>query len=137
MPRFDIRKMLMGNPDIFADLKFLQISTLPFELPPINNITLGSKIYVNNAGQKHSGGDNLAGAYASGVLIQRAQRQINFPGYQLIRDSQMTTYSNNNGKVTKYDMISLYSFKQTELLGLFSNPIDYYHYCYIDNNKLN
>ena len=51
-------------------------------------------------------------------------------------DAQMMTYKNHDGSVTKYDMISLFSLRPPELLGVFRNPIDYYRYCYIDTKTM-
>ena len=52
MTNFEIRKILIGDPEVFTDLKFLQVSTLPLELHPIENIKIYYKGDVNNAGQK-------------------------------------------------------------------------------------
>ncbi|MDB4430362.1 GIY-YIG nuclease family protein [bacterium] len=49
----------------------------------------------------------------------------------------MLTYKNHDGKAAKYDMISLFSLRPPELLGVFRNPVDYYRYCYIDDKTLN
>ena len=52
MTNFEIRKILIGDLEVFTDLKFLQVSTLPLELHPIENIKIYYKGDVNNAGQK-------------------------------------------------------------------------------------
>ena len=51
-PHFNISPILMGDPEVFTDIKFLQVSTLPLELHPIENIKIYYKGDVNNAGQK-------------------------------------------------------------------------------------
>ena len=32
MPRFGIRQIILGHPEVFTNIKFIEISTLPFEL---------------------------------------------------------------------------------------------------------
>ena len=122
---------------MFTDISFLQVSTLTFELHQTKNITIYSKGYVDHTGQNHSGNENIVNAYSTGVPMQRVRIQINFPGYQIMKDSQIKTYRNRNGKAAKYDMISLYSLLPIEFIGVFSNPIYYYSYWFIYNNTLN
>ena len=43
IPHFEIRQILMGNPEVFTNLKFIEISTLPFELHPTNSIKLDAQ----------------------------------------------------------------------------------------------
>ncbi|MDB4430361.1 hypothetical protein N9140_00205, partial [bacterium] len=48
MPHFEIRQIMMGDPEVFTDLDFIQVSTLPFELRPTNSIVLDSKGNIVN-----------------------------------------------------------------------------------------
>ena len=52
-------------------------------------------------------------------------------------NKQMATYINHNGSSTKYDMISLFLLQPPELLGVFTNPIDYFRLCHIDEKPMN
>lgn len=42
MPHFEIRQIIMGDPEVFTNLDFIQIPTLPFELQPTNGIIIDS-----------------------------------------------------------------------------------------------
>ena len=79
---------------------------------------------------------NISDTYASGVPMQRARLQVDLPDYHCMNDSQMTTYRNHNGKASRYDMISIFSLRPPELLGVFCNPIDYYRCCVIDEGRV-
>ena len=52
-------------------------------------------------------------------------------------NNHMATYRNNNGSPTKYDMIFLFLLRPTELLGVFTNPIDYFRLFHIDEKPTN
>ena len=43
MPHFEIRQILLGHHEVFTNLDFIQISTLPFEMRPSNTIKLDLK----------------------------------------------------------------------------------------------
>ena len=43
MPHFEIRQIILGHHEVFTNLEFIQISTLPFELRPTNSIKLDLK----------------------------------------------------------------------------------------------
>ena len=43
IPHFRICQILMGVPEVFTNLKFIEISTLPFELHPTNSIKLDAQ----------------------------------------------------------------------------------------------
>ena len=55
MPHFEIRQILLGDPEVFTNMEFVEISTLPFKLRPSNCIkldTIGNVIVGNNV-QEH------------------------------------------------------------------------------------
>ena len=47
-------------------------------------------------------------------------------------NNQMVTYINHNNSSTKYDMISLFLLRPPELLGVLTNPIEYFSLFHID-----
>ena len=136
MPYFEIRQIIMGDAEVFTNLTFISLSTLPFELRPTNSIKLDNKGNVINTNPDYDAELNVADAYASGVPMQRARLQINLPEYHRMTDGQMITYRNHNGKAARYDMISLFSLRPPELLSVIRNPVDYYRCCYIVEDKL-
>ena len=75
--------------------------------------------------------------FASGPAMQRLRNQDNIPLYQHMTNNQMATYINHNGSSTKYDMISFFLLQTPELLGVFTNPIDYFRLCHIDEKPMN
>ena len=59
-PHFEIRQMMMGNEEIFTNMKFISISTLPYELRPTNRIELNQKgEVVNNNNQNDNPEDSF------------------------------------------------------------------------------
>ena len=50
--------------------------------------------------------------------------------------NQSLRYQNHDGKTSKYDMISIFSLRPPELLGVFRNPIGYFRYCYIEKKQM-
>ena len=43
MPMLEIRQVMFGDEEVFTNLEFVQICTLPFELRPTNSVKLDSK----------------------------------------------------------------------------------------------
>ena len=109
---------------------------LPFELRPTNKIRLD---YEGNVVQCVLGVDadtNAADAYAAGVPMQRAWLQLGLSIEHCMTGRQMATFRNQNGKSTKYDIISIFSLWPPELLSVFRNPVEYFRYCYIDEEQV-
>ena len=69
--------------------------------------------------------------------MQRLLNQNNIPLYQHMTNNQTETYINHNSSSTKYDMISLFSLRHPKLLGVFTNPIDYFRLCHINEKPMN
>ena len=125
---FEIRQILLGDPEVFTNMEYVEISTLPFELRPSNCIKLDTtgNVIVSNNVQEHP-----SDSFTCGTPIQLIRRRKNLPIYQQMTANQNLTYQNHDGKTSKYDMISIFSLHPPELLGVFRNPIDYFRYCYI------
>ena len=68
--------------------------------------------------------------------MQQIRIQMNLSNEQLMTESQCATYRNHDGRSSKYDMISIFSLRPPELLGVFRNPIDYIRYCHIEENQM-
>ena len=50
--------------------------------------------------------------------------------------SQRVTFRNHNGRSSSYDMISIFSLRPPELLGVFRNPVDYFRYCHNEEKQM-
>lgn len=134
---FEIRQLMMGDPEVLTDLTFIPISTLPFELRPTNTIELddeGNVISPNEDEIDGEDGNHNPDLFTEGIPMQRARMQFDLSEWHRMTEGQMLTYRNHNGKASKYDMISVFSLRPPELLGVFRNPIDYFRYCYIDED---
>ena len=128
-PHFELRQMLMGDEEIFTNMIFISLSTLPYELRPTNRIELNqSGEVVNN--DPHA--DHPEDSYMEKPPMQVIRLDNFFPRDQLMTDSQIATYKNHDGKAKSYDQISLFSLRPPELLKVFTNPVDYFRLCYID-----
>ena len=46
--------------------------------------------------------------------------------------SQLLAHHSHDGKIYRYDKISIFSLRPPELLGVFLNPLEYYQSCVID-----
>ena len=64
--------------------------------------------------------------------MKRLCNQKNLPLYKNMTNNQMVTYINHNNSSTKYDMISLFLLRPPELLGVLTNPIEYFSLFHID-----
>ena len=127
MSHFEIRQIIFGHPEVFTNLQFIDISTLPFELRPTN------KIYMSIKGEIANLNDNTDDDAQSNLpLVQTIRLRNNLDENQLMTESQSATYRNHDGKSSKYDMISLFSLRPPELLNVFTNPVDYFILCYIE-----
>lgn len=107
---FEMKKITMGDHEVLTDLNFLELSTLPFELRPTNGITLD---YDSDAIE------DPADSYSTGAPMQRAWPHPTLREQQRMTSSQARTYRNHRGKRTKYCMISVFSLRSPELLGVF------------------
>ena len=135
MPYFEIRQIIMGDMEVYTDLTFVDVSTLPFELRPANSIRLDSQGDVVQGVLECYADTDVADAYSAGVPMQRACLKVNLPKEQRMTGCQMVTFRNHNGKYAKYDMISIFSLRPPELLGVFRNPVDYFRHCHIDEEQ--
>ena len=75
-------------------------------------------------------------AFSFDPTIQRLRIQKHLPVTQHMTSSQIATYRNHDGSSSKYDMISIFSLHPPERLGVFTNPVDYFRLCHIDENNL-
>ena len=73
MPYFEIRQIMMGDPEVFTDLDFYSLSTLPFELRPTNTIHLDSSGNVIYDTPEFNA---IADSFSGGVPMQRARLQF-------------------------------------------------------------
>ena len=134
MSHFEIRQILLGDPEVFTNMNFVQIPTLPFELRPTNNIKLDTQGNVINEGDNEE--EHPSDTFTSGAPIQQIRTRSNLLVHQQMTPSQHLTYRNHQGKTSNYDMVSLFSLRPPELLGVFRNPIDYFRYCHIENKQM-
>ena len=108
--------MMMGNEEIFTNMKFISISTLPYELRPTNRIELNQKGEVVNDNNQN---DNPEDSFRNKPPMQ-VIRQDNFlPREQLLTENQIATYKNNDGNVKSYDQMSLFSLRGCVMLSVF------------------
>ena len=107
MPHFEIRQILFGDSEVFTNLQFTHISTLPFELQPTNKIVLDSNGNVVDEDFE----EDVPDGFDSGTTIHQIRKRkfIHDSPSQIMTQSQMATYRNHNGKSSRYDMISLFS----------------------------
>ena len=134
MPHFEIRQILLGDPEVFTNMNFVQIPTLPFELRPTNSIKLDTQGNVINNDIDEE--EHPSDAYTSGAPMQQIRSRSNLSEHQQMTSNQHLTYRNHHGKTSKYDMVSIFSLRPPELLGVFRNPIDYFRYCHIDHKQM-
>ena len=73
----------MGDPEVFTNLIFIQVPTLPFELRPTNSIKNDSQ-HPNDS-------------FTSGIPMQKIRMQMNLSDEQFMSENQCTTYRNHNG----------------------------------------
>ena len=128
MPYFEIRQIILGDAEVFTDLCFVPLSTLPFELRPSNKVKIDSKGKVVNPNPDYDSeaAENISDSYESQIPMQKARIDAHLSIYQHMTGSQLLTYHNHDGNAYRYDQISIFSLRPPELLGVFRNPIDYY-----------
>ena len=51
--------------------------------------------------------------------------------------SQLDTFRHHNGKISKYDIISVFLLRSSELLNVFINQVDYFRLCYVEQKPWN
>ena len=76
MPYFEIRQIIMGDMEVYTDLTFVDVSTLPFELRPANTIRLDSQGDVVQGVLEFDADTDDADAYSAGVMMQSARLQV-------------------------------------------------------------
>ena len=117
----------MGHSKVLTDRDWLELSTLPFELRPMNSVKLDNKGTVI---------ENPADVHSAGIPMQRARQQLLLREEQQMIAIQVITYRNHHGNVTKYCRISMFSMRPVELLKVFWNPIDYFRCCIIFDRRI-
>eukprot|EP00956_Cyclotella_meneghiniana_P018903 scaffold31899_cov24-Cyclotella_meneghiniana.AAC.1 len=105
-----------------------------FELRPSNAIKIDDKGDVVDP-RGHEDSDDTPDSFIAQIPMQRARFQFDLAEQHRMTATQMVTYRNHNGSASKYDMISIFSLRPPELLGVFRNPMDYFRYCSIDESK--
>ncbi len=136
MAHFETRQILMGHPEVFTDMEFIQISTSPFDLRQTNSIHLDIKdsVQYNQNMENRIHNTNPKDNYLTDPPMQHLRILNNLSEHQLMTPSQIGTYQNHDcGNSAKYDIISLFSLRPPELLNVFSNPTKYFRYCNIDD----
>ena len=132
-PHLEIRQIMMGDEEIFTNMTFIPLSTLPYELRPTNRIELNQNgDVVNN--DPHA--DHPEDSYRDKPPMQVIRMDNFLPTEQLMTENQIATYKNHDGKAKSYDQISLFSLRPPELLKVFTNPVDYFRLCYISNKTI-
>jgi len=124
MPYFEICQILLGHPKVYTNINFIEVSSLPFELRPHNAVSLNiNGDVIDNSDDLD---DHPSDIFVSGPLMQRLRNNLRLLTNQHMTDNQIATYCNHNGSSLNYDMISIFSLRLPELLGVFTNPIDYF-----------
>ena len=118
MITWEIRKLLMGQPDVYTNLHWENVPTKPLEVRKGNRIKLD-----------RSGAIIVPDAFSSNIPMEQAH--VNLPECQRMTKDQVATFRNHNGDSAKYDNTSIFSLRPLELLDIFSNPIEYFRFCYI------
>ena len=132
IPHFEIRQILLGHPEVFTNLEFIQISTLPFEQRPTNKVELDAKgDVVDTNNEENNEDEHPNDSYSTIPLMQQVRTRKNLCSNQRMTTNQLATYRNHNGNAAQYDMISIFSLRPPELLHVFQNPIIYFRLCYI------
>ena len=135
MAHFEIRQILMGHPEVFTNIEFIQICTFPFDLRPTNTVSLDIKGNVTNDHHQDANRDHInypVDNYSTLPPMQHIRILKNLQECQHMTTHQVSTYKNHNGNTARYDDISLFSLRPPELLKVFENPTEYYRFCYID-----
>lgn len=133
MPHFEIRQLLLGHEEVFTNLKFIDVSTLPYELRPSNRVELDNNGQVLNVNNQNYTVDS----FSSLPQIERIRINKSLRNEQMMTENQLYTYKKHGGKSVSYDKISIFSLRPPELLYIFQNPVDYFRYCSIDQKSMN
>ena len=110
MPYFEIRQIILGDAEVFNDLCFVPLSTLPFELRPSNKVEIDSKGKVINPNPDYDAeaAENISDSYESEIPMQKARIQADLSVHQLVTGSQLLTRHNHNRKACRSDKISIF-----------------------------
>ena len=110
MSYFEIRQIMLGDAEVFTDLFFVHLSTLPFELRPSNKVEIDSKGKVVNPNTDYDveAAENISDSYESQIPMQKARIDANLSVYQHMTGSQLITYHNHDRKAYRYDKISIF-----------------------------
>jgi predicted GIY-YIG superfamily endonuclease len=128
LPFIEIMQLLLGHPEVYTNLDFGVICTLPFGLRPTNSIKLDTFGEVVC--------ENPPDAFACGAPMQRLRQGKNLPKCQLMRESQVATYRNHLGKSSRYDEISIFSLRPPELLEVVTSPLAYFRFFHVDEKSM-
>ena len=149
-PHLEIRQMMLGHEEVFTNLDFVEICTLPFELRKHNAIKLNivSQVVDRDNNSDQNAADNNyentnnnqsrrpPDSYLNVPLMKRIREELNLQPEQLMTPNQVMTYKNQDGKAGSYDKISIFSLRPPELLNIFTNIVDYFRLCYICEDKI-
>ena len=124
MAHLEIRQIMDGVAEVLTNLPTVDVSTEPMEVRPGNRIEL-----------EISGAIITPDRFTSAIPMKKARSKL--PRCQQMTKDQVTTFRNYNGHAAKYDKISIFSLRPPELFDLFSNPVEYFRYCIIDEKQVN
>ena len=79
----------MGHEEVFTNMNFIKISTLPFELRPSNRIELNQKGEIENTTNEN---EHPEDAYTNRPPLQEMRQSKNFPENRLMSSGQLMTY---------------------------------------------
>ena len=106
MPHLEIRQILMGHPEVFTNMEYVQISTMPFDLRPKKLVNLDTKGNVRyNQDTNNNCNTNPIDNYSSDPPLQHICILKNLPKQQQMTSSQIGTYQNHESENSaRYDM---------------------------------
>ena len=132
---FEMRQIIMGDAEVYTDLEFLSLPTVPFELRPTNSVKLDKSGDVVRP-EFELDALQFPNAYEVGIPMMGARHIFGIPEEHHMTKNQAKIYRNHNGDTTRYCAISMFGLRPPELLGVFRNPVDYYRCCSIDDGEI-
>ena len=161
MPMLELLQLLLGIPEVITNLKFVEISTLPFEVRSRSKVNLDSSGNVerpNESGGRGGQSSNTTGntyhataqnpatngrrsdffnrtdadAHISGIPAKRVRERSDLHIRQRMTPSQVETARDHQKSSRVYDQISIHSLRPPELLKVIQNPGEYFRFMHIE-----
>jgi len=127
----EIIHVLLGYPEIITNCVFTEVSTQPFCNRPKNRVRRSAQgKVIGNDGSPRS-----PDAHHAGIPMKKLRDDMGFISCRKMTATQELTYRDHGGKTTRYDEISLFGLRPSELVFVVENPADYFRFFHIDDEE--